>query len=274
MRVHGCIDSVGHLGSDGHACWAFHERQEFIDAALEFFAEGLGSGQRIAYIGSESVAEQRERLDPLGGVGAMIDTGVLQLFDLGDLYRVGEPVDAGAQLALYAAAADAAFADGYAGLRVAAQGTDLLTDPETWDAHARWESAADRVFSGRPLSAICGYQRGAVPPQILNDLAALHPAANVSSGSVPFHLFGEDGGLALTGEVDLFSSEALDRALEFACGVEEPASLDLEALEFIDHHGIEVLARHTRRLAAARGCRVRNRPPIVDRLCDLLELEL
>ena len=268
MRVHGCIDSGSGLGSDGHACWSFDERQEFVDAALEFFADGLASGQRIAYIGSESVAEQRERLDPLGGVGTMIDTGELQLFELSDLYRVGEPIDVEAELAMYSAAADAALADGYSGLRVAAQATDLVADPANWDNHVRWESTADRVFSGRPLSALCGYQRGALPPQLLNDLAAVHPAANAGSDAVPFHLFGEDGGLVLAGEVDLFSSEALARALGFACETDELISLDLEALKFIDHHGIEVLADHTHR------CQVHNQPRIVDRLCEILELQL
>lgn len=274
MRVHGCIDSGTGLGSDGHACWGFEERQEFVDAALEFLADGLSAGQRIAYVGSESVAEQRERLDPLGGVGAMIDTGALQLFELSDLYRVGEPVDVDFQLATYSAAAEAALADGYSGLRVAAQVTDLVADPETWDAHVRWESTADRVFSGQSLSALCGYRQDALPPQLLEDLAAIHPAANLDGGSVPFHLFGEDGGLALAGEVDLFSSEALDRALGFACPAEGPVSLDLAALRFIDHHGVEVLADHTHRLNAAHGCRIRNQPPIVNRLCEILELEL
>src|SRR5215213_1745462 len=58
-------------------------------------------------------------------------------------------------------------------------------------------------------------------------------------------------------------SEPLDL---LAAGDGEPTSLNLEALEFIDHHGAEVLAR--------RGCRVRNAPPVVDRLCELLELQL
>jgi anti-anti-sigma regulatory factor len=273
MRVHGCIDSGSGLGRDGHACWGFDFEQEFADAALEYLTDGLRLGQRLAYVGSEPVAEQRERLDPLGDVGGMIDAGMLQLFELEDLYRVGEPVEVETQLAIYSAATGAALADGYAGLRVAAQVTDLVSEPETWAAHVRWESVADRVFSSQSLSALCGYRRDALPPQLLADLAAVHPAANAEAETVPFHLFGEDGGLVLSGEVDLFSSEALDRALGFACPPGTPLSLDLEALEFIDHHGLEVLAAHTHRLIATGGD-IRNQPPIVDRLCELLELEL
>jgi len=268
--VHGCIDAASGLGADGHACWGFDHPDEFVDASLEYLTDGLRHGQRLAYIGSEPVAEQRERLDPLGDVGRMVDTGALLLFELSDLYRIGEPVDAEAQIAAYSAAADAALADGYTGLRVAAQATDLVAEPQTWDAHVRWESAADRVLSPKSLSAFCGYQRSSLPSQLLADLAAIHPAANDVAGSVPFHLFGEDGGLALTGEIDFFSSESFDRALGFACGADGPVSLDLGELGFIDHYGLEALAAHTSR----GNCTVHNAPPIVDRLRDLLALQL
>lgn len=274
MRAHGSIDAGSGLGHDGHACWGFDDRQEFVDAALEFLTDGLRMGQRLAYVGSEPVAEQRERLDPLGDVGGLIDSGALQLFELSDLYPVGKPVDADVQLAAYLGATDAAFADGYSGLRVAAQATDLVAEPETWDAHVHWESTADRVLSMRSLSALCGYERGALPPQLLADLAAVHPAANGCAGAAPFHLFGDGGGLALTGEVDLFSSETLERALSFACDGSEPVSLDLGELDFIDHRGVEILVAHASRLAGESGCTIKHEPHLVSRLCEILELQL
>jgi len=261
VRRHGCIDSAGGLGADGHACWGFDREDEFAAAALEFLEDGLRLGQRLAYVGSEPVAEQRERLAPLGDVGRMVDSGMLQLFELHHLYRVGEPVDAEEQVAIYAAAADAALAEGYTGLRVAAQVTDLVRTPETWEAHLRWESAADRVLAPKGLSALCGYRRPELPARLLNDLAAVHPAANARADS-PFHLFGEGDGLALSGEVDLFSRDSLEQALGYAGATEEPPALDLEALEFIDHHGFEALAE--------RGCALHNPPPVVERLRELL----
>lgn len=275
MRVHGCIESAGHLGLNGHACWAFEQRQEFTDAVLEFLTEGLRLGQRIAFMGNEPMDEQRERLSALGDVGALADSGALLFFNLRDLYPQGRPVDFDAQLALFSAATDVSVADGYTGLRVAAEVTDLVTDPATRDAHLRWESFADRALSLKPLTVLCGYRRDLLSPQLLHDLAAIHPAANADVDSVPFHVFGQDGDLALAGEVDLFSSEALERALGFACGPGETHSLNLEALDFIDHHGLEVLARHTPGSAAnGECCAIHNEAPVVKRLCDLLELQL
>lgn len=274
MREHGCIHSAHGLGVDGHACWAFNQRQHFVDAALEFLTDGLRFGQRLAFVGSEPVDEQRERLDPLGDVGGLIDRGALQLITLSDLYRVGEPIDAEAQLATYAQATGQALADGFSGLRVAAQVTDLVAEPSTREAHVRWESIADGFMAANPLSALCGYERDVLPENLLADLAAVHPAARGTSDLAPFHLFSDSGDLVLEGEVDLFSAKALDRVFTLVDSVAAPRALDLGELDFIDHHGLYALARHTQRLASEGQCAVRNAPPIVDRLCDLLELKL
>lgn len=274
MRTHGCIDSAGGLGAQGHACWGFDQPAEFVDAALDFFTDGLRSNRRLVYLSGEPVAEQRERLDPLGDVGGMIDSGALHLLELKDIYRLGEPVDPDAQVALFTTATEAARADGFTGLSLATQSTDLVADPGTWDAHLRLESMADRMAAPAGMSALCGYQRDAVPAKFLGDLAAIHPTANPIAERAPFHLFGEAGGLVLSGEVDRFSSPALARALDRAHIPGEPTSLDLEPLEFIDHHGFEVLAAHTRRLAANGGCSVHNQPRIVDRLGELLGMGL
>lgn len=274
MRTHGCIHSGSGLGDDAHACWGFERRQEFVDAAIEFLSDGLRNGERLLYVGSEPVDEQRERLEPLGGVGAMIDEGALLLIDLTGIYKGDRPIDPVSQMAVYSAVTDAALADGYAGIRVAAQVTNLVREPETWDAHLRWESMADRFMSVRPMSAICGYQRDVVPEELLAELSAVHPTSNAPAKTVPFRLFAEDGDMVLSGDVDFVSVKALDRALETACDGTEPVVLDLRDLGFIDPNGLEVLVRHTRRLAAEAGCSVRNAPPVVERLCRMLSVEL
>ncbi|MGB7685434.1 MAG: MEDS domain-containing protein [Solirubrobacterales bacterium] len=273
MRAHGSIDSPSGLGLDGHACWSFEGDGAFTDAALEFLTDGLRAGQRIAFVGSEPVADQRERLDALGNVGGLIDDGALQLFTLPDLYAIGEPVDPDAQLAVYAAATDAAVADGYNGLRVAAQVTDLVADPDLWEAHVRWESIADTYMATRPLSALCGYDTKAVPDTVLDDLAAVHPAAHGAAGFAPFHLFSNSDALTLAGEVDGFSADALDRVLGLALR-DDTTRLDLGELEFIDHHGLIALAEHTQRRAGWGDLSIQAVPESVRRLCDLLGVRL
>jgi hypothetical protein len=274
VRTYGCIDSAGGLGPSGHACWAFDREGEFVDASLEFLTDGLRFDQRLIYVSGEPGDEQRERLDLLGDVGGMIDRGALQLIELENIYRPGDAIDVDAQLALYAGMAEAARVDGYAGLRVASQATDFVAEPESWSDRLRWESGADRILAANGISALCGYRRDALPPSLLGDLAAVHPAANFNAEAFPFHLFGEGDGLVLSGEIDAFSSGALDRVLGLACRSGERVRLDLGALDFIDHRGLEVLAAHAHPPPGDGGYRVHNRPHMVERLCDLLELEL
>jgi ABC-type transporter Mla MlaB component len=274
VRRHGSIESAGGLGANGHACWGYERPEEFADAALEFFTDGLRSNQRLVYLSGEPVAEQRERLDPLGEVGAMIDRGALHLLELKSLYRLGEPVDPDAQVALFKLASEAARNDGFSGVCLATRSTEMVVEPCTWDAHLRLESRADQLATTAGFSALCGYQRDAVPADVLGDLAALHPAANSIAEGAPFHLFRENDTLVLSGEIDRFSTDALLRALDYADIPVASTSLDLAALDFIDHYGLEALAVHARRLAANGGCRIHNRPSKVERLCDLLELEL
>jgi anti-anti-sigma factor len=113
-----------------------------------------------------------------------------------------------------------------------------------------------------------------LPEQLLGDLAAVHPASNEGPPAVPFHVFSDSGSVVLTGEIDFFSAPDFSRLLELACAGEEQVSLDLSELDFIDHHGLLMLAAHTQRLATHGGCAVHSPPPLVDRLCELLELKL
>src|SRR6476659_1908136 len=154
VRRHGCINSGSGLGADGHACWAFEHSQEYVDATLEFFTEGLRSNQRLAYLSDEPVAEQRERLDPLGDVGTMVDDGTLHLLELKDFYDLGQPVDPVAQVALFSAATEAARADGFSGLCLATQSTAMVAEPRTWEAHLRLESRADQLASSIGMSGL------------------------------------------------------------------------------------------------------------------------
>jgi anti-anti-sigma regulatory factor len=275
MREHGRIQSARGLGAAGHACWAFDGLEQFHTAALDFLEDGLRFGQRIAYVGSEPVDEQREVLDPLGDVGTLIDQGALQLFALPDLYDVGQPIDSEAQLATYSQATQVALTDGFSGLRVAAQATDLVTDPSTWEAHVRWESVADRFMASNPLSALCCYDGEALPDELLGDLAAVHPAScHEDAQLAPFHVFADPEGVVLEGEVDMFSAGSLERLLEVAWDEEAPDRLDLGALDFIDHHGLFALVAHIERRRPGREASVRDVPPTVERLCELLEVKL
>ena len=144
----------------------------------------------------------------------------------------GRPSDPDRLLAIYAAATDEALAEGFSGLRVVADVTDLATDP---GCQCRWESVADRFMAERPLSALCCYDRRRLAPEVLRDLCAVHPVVNEP---VPFRIYAAGDDLRLEGEIDYFSSDALQRLLQLT---RADGGLDLSGAGFIDHHGARVI---------------------------------
>ncbi|MBA2505296.1 MAG: MEDS domain-containing protein [Thermoleophilaceae bacterium] len=271
MRNNGPLDSAAGLGTSDHACWAYHEDDGHLVPGLEFLDDGLRNGARVAYSADKPMEELRADVAPLEDVDALLERGALQLFELDSLYGVGKPVDAAGQLATYQAALEDALACGHAGLRVLAEGTTMVENPDMWDAHLRWETCIDSYMSGRPLAAMCCYDARKVDPQIMGDVACAHPLGGGEAGLAPFRLFGNDGSLGVAGEIDAFSVEGFRRLLSLAAVPGEDLALDLTELGFIDHRGVSAIFEQARR-TAARGRRlsVREAPLVYERICELI----
>ena len=132
-------------------------------------------------------------------------------------------------LAYYSAATDAALADGYTGLRVVGEVSTFLRDPRVWVGQLAWETVADRYMAHRPLAALCCYDLRIVPPELIRDLCALHPAVRTCGGhSVPFRVYHDDDAVVVDGDLDFFSADRARRAL--AATAREGDVLDLQRL--------------------------------------------
>ncbi len=273
MRRHGPVDSVDGLGLHDHPCWAFDGPGDFQGAAVRFLADGRRLGQRLIYVGDGTEEKLHGDLDGLDDITPMIDAGALQIVPLAGAYSPGEPIEPVAQLAKYAAATDRALADGYSGLRVAAEVTPLVQEPTTWDAHIVWESLADRYMATRPLAALCCYDRTRLDRRLIADLSSVHPVARASADLPPFRVYANEDGLVLEGEVDVFTIEALDRLLDLV--MDGDGALNLDRLRFADHHALLALARR-RRALEERGARLRMKgsSPVVRRLSQVLSMDL
>lgn len=164
---------------------------------------------------------------------------------------------------------------GDTGLRVVSEATALGADPANRAALTRWESLADRYAASHPVAGLCGYDRQALPDELVADLAAVHPLARDASTLVPFRLFARPGALALEGDVDYFSAGALSRLLALTDWNEGELELDLSGLGFIDHHGVLALTEHQGR-PAQHGVKltIRGAPSWVRRICDVLGVAL
>ena len=191
-----------------HMFWVFTGAREFAALAVPFLSEGAALGERLMY-----VAENPDPADmmPLAASGA---AHALQITSIAEVYGAGGIVDPAAQLATYAAALADAMAQGYTGLRVAAENTSMVIDEEQLKAWTRWEIIADRFIAENPVTGLCAFDKEKVDPGRLRHLATLHPLSSASSPVPQFRLYSEAGVLRIEGQLDSFAVTQLWLALE------------------------------------------------------------
>ena len=270
MRMIGPVSSSRGVGPQDHLCWVHGGPWDYRPRLTEFFREGLDRGLRVAYLGPGSAAELRDHLDRFVDVGPRLTPETVRVISLDEIYGAGAPVDPARVIAKYAAATQEALADGYRGLRVSADVTDLARAPEQQDAFARCEFLLERYSARHPLSALCEYR--VELGEAVTQFACLHAA--VPAGLTPFQVFAcDDGAVGLLGEFDIACQTAFERALQRIQPVPGDAQLifDLSAVRYMDHRALLTLD------SFAEVCRVpvlvRSMPPIVRRVAQVLGLD-
>ncbi|SFK37390.1 MEDS domain-containing protein [Geodermatophilus ruber] len=233
-----------------------------------FFAAGLRAGCRVTYVGLGGAEGSRADLVGLPDLDRRLADGSVRILSLQDVYGDAHTVDPDRVVGLYAAATEQALADGFRGLRVAADGSELVRSPAHLDALARYEFLADRYMADHPLSALCGYRLD-LGHETVNELASLH--ATGSSGGTGFTLFGcADGAIGLGGEYDPTSVTVLRRLLtRIRAGVDDgTVVIDMADVEYVDHRLLLTLSAHAREQGVALS--LRSAPPFTTRLMELL----
>jgi anti-anti-sigma regulatory factor len=270
MRMIGPVGSYRELGVQDHLCWVHGDRRDYRPRLSDFFRDGLERGLRVAHLGSEDAGELRELLGRVVDTGTLLPRKAVRVISFEEFYGAAEPVDPAAVIKRYDAATQEALADGYRGLRVSADVTDLVRAPERRDAFARCEVLLERYSARRPLSAMCGYRREL--GDAVTQFACLHAA--VPAGLTPFQVFAcDDGAVGLFGEFDQACQVAFERALRRIEPTPDDPELifDMSAVRFIDHHALLALDSY------AEACQVpvlaRSVPPAVRRVARVLGLE-
>ncbi|MGW5050273.1 MEDS domain-containing protein [Actinokineospora sp. NPDC004072] len=235
MRRSGWVRHARDLGPHDHVCWWYDDAAEFRLRAREFLRDGLSAGLKVGYVGS-------------GDVSGMDLDGAAEIKLLDTTYPLGA-VEPDEQVRVYARATEEALAEGYKGLRIAAEATALVRGPERLAAFARYEHLVDRYMTTHPFSAMCGYDRRELGDDVVAQVSCMHAQSN--SPAAGFRLHGSaDAAAALAGELDMANRSLLDLALR---RVELPVEdgevvLDATDLSFMDHSSLLRLADY----AAAR----------------------
>jgi anti-anti-sigma regulatory factor len=227
------------VGPYTHACWAYSTDAERARCAREWLTDGLRHGYRAVYVADAPVDDLIAELADVPDRDEALHGGALVVFSTTDLYDLSAPIDAQAQLAVYIGAVEQALADGFKGLRVAADLTALVEEPARRAAHAHWEQFADRYISQHPLAPLCLYDTRRVAD--IEAIVGAHPLQGPAPA--PFSLYAaQPHGAALTGEIDLACHSALRELL-----AGQPASdrvIDASELTFLDGRAAWLLHAH------------------------------
>lgn len=119
-----------------------------VAAVQVFLLEGVQAGLRVGYVGrvgpvvTAPAAEWARREGRSDAVFSL---------DLAGTYLPDGVVSPQRQVKVFRHATELALADGFAGLRVAADATDLVRTPEQLDAFVRYEHVIDRYMADQPF---------------------------------------------------------------------------------------------------------------------------
>jgi anti-anti-sigma factor len=251
---------VGMLGSGDHACLSFANDAEQREVVTRFVGSGLAGKEKVYYFADTEPVAVADFLEA-GGVAAgdAVVKGQLVVLGAAGAYLPGGSFDLEALILRLHQLIDAALGEGYAGLRVVGEMTWVLRHGLDGEAIASYEKAATTVFTSRPACGLCQYDRRRFPAGMLATAEAAHPQvatadplyADASVMLIPVY---DPVGLRVVGDIDLTNSEAWQSAVAAVADHGEEVRLDLSGLDFIDVHGVRVLARTA--AAMAGGCRL------------------
>ena len=232
-----------------HVCWVVDAEQTKRDAVVAFLRDGLTRGKRLLYVADQPLGD----LVALGDVTGLVADGRLRAEPLTALFTAGH-VDPVTQVDRLRELTTEALDDGYAGLRVATDGTALVTDTAERRAFMTYEVLADRYIAGAPLSVLCTYD-DRVLGEGASELASVHRRRHATrpAGDPRFGVHLAGSRVIVSGEVDLANHERFAIALgaAAACDVGD-LLLDLTELDFIDSRGVNELRDFLARTAGRR----------------------
>lgn len=234
-----------------HVCWVVDAETTKRDAVVSFLRDGLARGERLLYVATQP----RDDLIALGDVDGLIADGRLRVEPVTGLFR-DRHVDPVTQVERLRRLTADALADGYAGLRLATDGTTLVTDADRRRAFMTYEVLADRYIASAPLSALCAYDDrvlGLGASELASVHRHRHATRPTSDPRFSVHLAGPR--VFVAGEVDLANHERFATALNATAACDDgDLVLDLSELSFIDSRGVsevrDLLARASGRRVA------------------------
>lgn len=159
-------ESPGRAWPTGHSGWLFSNRAVFEGCATSFLAEGAERNERLMFVADDP----RPRSWPKH----LVERGELLIVSTREVYGSERTVHAPSQRAIFEVVLAEALREGYTGIRVAADNTSLVAEPDGFAAWMQWEPEAERFISEHPVTGMCGFERSRIDAKVASVLAGFH----------------------------------------------------------------------------------------------------
>lgn len=277
-RRSGGLREAVDLRPGDHICWTYSSDDEHRTVLTSFVAEGLQTGERVAYFAPRG--EQARLIDYLRDCGVdalgLISEGRLIVGSAEQGYYPNGAFDPDSSLLGFRAMAEQALTDGHAGLRVAGENGWILAD---WLHRATWpgyEVRVDRMIAGLPLIGMCSFDLRECGEGIVELMDAVHPLRlGKSAAKSAFHLHSDrDDGVVVQGELDLATAETVESLLQALANDDLISRIDLSGLSFVDVQGMRAIAAGVRAMAEKSGVvQLQDPPAAFARAWELLRMD-
>jgi hypothetical protein len=260
------VNRADSLEPHDHVAWYGDGADDLYALANVALAAGARRNEKLMFVANDP---DPDLLSDIGATDRLLDNGQLEVADVGDVYGSSGSFSAADQLATFEGVLADALEQGYAGIRVVADNTPLVSgDDDGFRRWLAWEQVTDRFQSQSNVTGICYFDRGALSDDRQSDLASLHPVRATSSVEPSFSFFVDGDAVSVTGSLDAWSADQFRRIIDTSPD-ELALVLDLSHAEFVDHRALLALNSVA---TAERPVRIRRAPSIVRRMPSLLAI--
>jgi anti-anti-sigma regulatory factor len=254
MRVDEHTLAVDQVKLGDHAFVYYADDEVRWGVAAAFTGRGCALGQKVIIVPDPAVSRE-DACQRIADGGAMVEqalaSGQVICASMREIIYPDTRFRADQQLLRLRAATEEAKREGYGGLRLYVDMRwthDLHLDAEPMMA---WENSAHDLFLSGEFAAVCGYDRRAFDPDVVEAMRTAHPVALLQRPG-ELRAYRAERGCHLIGDADVATRPSFRAALAAALDVAADNSvlLDLSRLCFLSAGCADDLLR----LVAASGC--------------------
>lgn len=187
-----------------HVCTLYSDREEQLEAAINYLRAGLSRGERCLYVCSEhSPDEFRAGLRQAGvDVEVAEARGALLILTKNDGHLKSGSFDPDKMITLLQAAVKDALDAGFKGLCAAGDMSWLLDEAPGSERIAEYEAKLNAFYPTQRALGLCLYNRSKLPPETLDHCLATHPHVRVAGNILLDNPFYEPSAKAASRSAD------------------------------------------------------------------------